>query len=165
MLFYLHYLVASFMVVLIEGTVFARLAVAGMRPDLSLALVVSSGFTGSARGGVIIGFLLGLIRDAADPERFGLEMLLFSLVGFAAGCTSAMFNRAHPIMRGAMIALLTLAHDLLRFLAVSSFSVPDALLLWLRFSPGSALYTALVAVAAMMALPRLWPMGERRAIS
>lgn len=165
MLFYLRYLVGSFLVLLVEGTVFARLAIAGIRPDLSLAVVVMAGFGGSVRGGVVIGFLIGLLRDCADPERMGLETLLLSLVGFAAGCTSAMINRAHPIMQGAVIALLLLAHDFVRCLAVTSFALGEALLLWLRYSPGSAVYTAVVAAAAMMILPRLWPLGERRAFS
>jgi len=162
-LFYVRFLVASFFALLLEGTVFARLAIAGIRPDLTLALAVTAGFIGSRRGGVIVGFWIGLLRDASDPEHFGVEMLLCSLVGFAAGSMSSMLNRAHPIMQGAVIALLVVAHGFVRAFIVSAFSPVDALMLWLRFSPGAALYTALVAAAAMMALPRLWPLKERRA--
>jgi len=164
-LFYLRYLVASFFVLLLEGTVFARLALGGIRPELSLALAIAAGFRTSARGGVVVGFWIGLLRDAADPENFGLEMLLCSLVGFAAGSTSSMLNRAHPIMQGAVIALLVLAHGFMRAFLVTSFSPVEALMLWLRFSPGAALYTALVAALAMLAIPRLWPLKERRALS
>ena len=165
MLFYLRYLAACFLVLLLDGTVFTRLAIAGMRADLSFAMVVIAGFGGNRRGGVALGFLVGLVRGCADPPSFGTEALLLSLVGFAAGTTSPTINRAHPVMQGALIALLLLAHDLVRAFAVSRFAIGEALLLWLRYSPGSALYTALVVAISMLALPRLWPMGERRAYS
>lgn len=163
MLFYLRYAAACFLVLLLDATVFSRLAIAGIRPDLSFALVVIAGFGGNRRGGVLIGFLVGLLRGCADPAHFGLEALLLSLAGFAAGTTSPTINRAHPVMQGAVIALLLLAHDFLRALAVTSFALGEALLLWLRYAPGSALYTALVVAIGMMALPRFWPTGERRA--
>jgi len=165
MRFYLRYVAATFGVLLLEGTIVRRVAIAGARPDLLLALVVYAGLAGGGRGGVAIGLLIGLLRDCADPERFGLEVLLMSLVGFAAGSTSPVVNRTHPLVQALLIVFLLLGHDLARALAVTSFAPAEALGLWLRASPPAALYTAIIASLAAALLPHLWAGGHGRGFS
>lgn len=161
-MFYLRYLLLAFGLLLFEGTVLSRLALAGVSPDLALALTVYAGLFGGGRGGVAIGFLLGLVRGCADPAWLGLESLLLAAVGFAAATTSGMINRGSPWVQALLIALLLLAHDLVRALVLRGFAPWPALLDWLGSSPIAALYTAILAPLAVALIPRLWQRKEVR---
>lgn len=164
-MFYLQYLVLIFITLLLESTVGVRLTLFGIRPDFSLALVVFAGLSGGGRGGVIIGFVVGLVRGCADPAWFGLDALLLSLVGFAAGSTSPMVNREHPFVQAGLIALLLLGHDLLRILITHADALLTGLLLWLKISPLAALYTGVLVSAAVAILPRIIMGRSHRAVS
>jgi rod shape-determining protein MreD len=163
--FYLRYLLLAFGALLLEGTLFGRLAVGGARPDLALAVTVYAGLFGRGRGGVIIGFLLGLLRGWADPAWLGLETLLLAATGFAAALTSAMVNRASPWVQALLILLLVLAHDLVRALVLHGFAPGAALIAWAGSSPLTALYTALLVPLGVALLPRLWERREVRELS
>ncbi|MBM3317894.1 MAG: rod shape-determining protein MreD [Candidatus Eisenbacteria bacterium] len=150
-----RYLVAIFAAFLLEGAVASRLAVGGAHPDLGLALVVYAGLFHGRPLGVGVGFLVGLLRGCLEPEWFGLEALLLPWVGFAAGSTSNVLNRSHPILQGILIAALLLLHDLARAGVLAGASPAGALALWVSEAPGTALYTALVVPPAVLWLPRL----------
>ncbi len=164
-MFYLRYLVLTFVVLLLDATLVHRLAIGSVRPDLGLALVVYAGLAGGGRGGTLFGFLVGLVRGCAQPEWLGVDALLFSLVGFGAAYTSPMVNREHPLVQAGLIALLLMGHDLLRALIVTSASLPRTLLLWLSVSPAAALYTGLLVPLAVALLPRVLMGDSRRALS
>jgi len=157
----LRYILASFVVLLLEGTVVNRIAVGGARPDLGLALVVYAGLFHRVRGGVLVGLLIGLLRGCAEPEWMGLEALLLSLVGFVAGVASTTVNRGHPLVQALLLALLLGAHDLVRAFVVTSASLPRALGFWWHSAPPAAVYTAFLAPLAVWLLPRLWPGRSR----
>jgi rod shape-determining protein MreD len=152
-------------VLLLEGTVGARITVAGLRPDLSFAWVVYAGLLGGRRRGVGVGLLVGLLRGCMDPEWLGLEAVLLSLVGFATGGVSPGINRSHPLVPAVSIFLLLLAHDLIRAWVVTGGAAGDALSQWLRFAPGTALYTALLVPLAVALLPYCLPRRGRRGVS
>ncbi len=164
-MFYLRYLLLIFAVVLLESTVAQRLALGPVRPDFALALVVFAGLFGGGRGGVIVGFVVGLLRGCAEPHWLGLEALLLCLVGFAAGSTSPMVNREHPVMQAMLIGLLLLAHDLVRVLVAGTDGLWRSLLVWLSVSPAAAIYTALLVPLAVLIFPRLLGRGKTRALS
>lgn len=158
----LRVLLTTFAVFLLEGTVAARLAVAGMRPDLSLAWVVYAGLLGGRRRGVLVGLLVGLLHGCLDPEWMGLEAALLAVVGFAAGSTSAGVNRSHPLVPAMLILVLLLGHDLVRAFVVAGGDAGAALAQWARFSLGTALYTALLVPLAVALLPLgVRPRGRR----
>ena len=164
-MFYLRYLFLLFGITLLESTVGQRLVLGTVHLDLSLALVVYAGLYGGGRGGVIIGFTVGLLRGCAEPAYLGLESLLLACVGFAAAGASPMVNREHPLVQAVLIALLLLAHDLVRVLVVGSGGVWRNLLVWLAVSPATAAYTGVVVPLAAALLPRLFRKGVRRAVS
>jgi rod shape-determining protein MreD len=158
-----RYLIAIFVVLLLEGTVGQRIAILGIHPDLGLALVVYAGLFHGRPVGVGVGFLMGLLRGCLEPEWFGLEALLMPWVAFAAGSTSAVLNRSHPYLQAFLIGLLILAHDLVRAFIVASAVPTDALTLWASRSPLTALYTAVVVPLAVLWVPPLFAGRDRRA--
>ena len=164
-MFYLRYLLIVSCVLLLEGTLATRLPILGVTPDLLLAVVVYAGLFGGGKRGVVIGFLVGLLRGCTDPDWLGLEALLLSAVGFAAASTSPMVNRSSPLVQALLIALLLLAHDLLRALALTSFSPVSALSLWINVSLVAALYTAVVVPLVVALLPWFWRGRTSRELS
>ena len=164
-MFFFRYLVLIFGVTLLENTLGMRLAIGPVRPDLSLALVVYAGLGGDWRSGVIVGFVVGLLRGVGQPAWLGLDSLLLSLVGFAAASTSQMVNRNHPLVQGVLIFLLFMVYDLLRGLVIMRPAVGQALLWWITVSPAAALYTGILVPAGVALLPRVLCGGMRRAIS
>lgn len=164
-MFYSRFLLLSLVALLLDATVARRLALGPMRPDFGLAVVVYAGLGGGCRAGLFFGFLIGLVRGCAQPDWLGFDPLLLALVGFAAACTSPRANRKHPLTQGGLIALLLLAHDLLRSLVVSSGDIGGALAVWLRASPGSAVLTAVLVPAALIYLPPVLLGDSRRAFS
>jgi len=164
-MFYWRYLLLSFLALLLDATVARRLAIGSIRPDFGLAIVVYAGLLGGCRAGIAFGLLIGLIRGCLEPDWLGLTPLLLGLVGFAAACTSAMVNRKHPLTQGGLIAMLLLGHDLLRAVVVSSGDIVEALTLWFRAAPASALLTAVLVPAAATFLPAILLGDSRRAFS
>ena len=161
----LRVLITTFAVLLLQGTVASRISIAGMHPDLALAWVVYAGLFGGRRRGVLVGLLVGLLRGCMDPEWLGLEGALLSLVGFVAGSTSSGVNRSHPLVPAVLICLLLLAHDLVRAFVVVGGSPGDALAQWVRYSLGTALYTALLVPPVVAFLPWCLPHRGRRVLS
>jgi len=130
-----------------------------------MALVVYAGLSGGSTKGSLIGFFVGLLRGCAEPQWLGLESLLLSVVGFGAGATSPMVNRSHPFVQAILIALMLLAHDLIRVVVVMQDSFLRALWFWICYSPAAALLTAILVPAAVAILPRLFGQERKRAIS
>jgi rod shape-determining protein MreD len=158
--FYLRYTLLIGLVALLDSAVMPRVAIAGIRPDLGLALVAYAGLFGGPRAGLLLGFLMGAVRGGLDPQWFGLEALLLSLVGFTAGFTSPKVNRAHLVVQGVLLGGLLLAHDLVRALVVSAPRFEHALGLWASVSLATALYTAAVVPIGQTVLARVLRGGD-----
>ncbi|MCK4302942.1 MAG: rod shape-determining protein MreD [Candidatus Eisenbacteria sp.] len=155
-MFYLRYLLLIFAVTLLEATVVPRISIGGIRPDIGFALVIYAGLSGGMKGGLLVGFVVGLLRGCADPGWLGLESLLLAGVGFAAGSTARSVNRGNPLVQTILLALLLLGHDLIRALVITSGAPGRALLYWLRVSPATALYTALLVPGVVALMPRVF---------
>ncbi len=164
-MFYIRYIFLFAIVVFFDSTIGTRFSYNLIRPDFSLALVVYAGLSGGGARGCLIGFLVGLLRGCGEPQLMGLESLLMALVGFGSAGTSPMVNRSHPFVQAILIAIMLLAHDLIRILVVMPDSFLHSLWYWICCSPAAALYTALVVPAAVALLPRLFGQEGRRALS
>jgi rod shape-determining protein MreD len=159
-LFYFRYTVLLFIAVFLEATLGQRFAIGGIRPDISLALVVYAGLSGGGARGCVVGFVVGLLRGVAQPMFLGLDALLLGLIGFATATTSPMINRSHPIVQGILIGASLLIYDLIRDLVVAE-TIPRALLVWVTSAPLSALYTGLLVSTSVAIMPRIL-MGEKK---
>ncbi len=164
-MFFLQYILLTFVVMLFEATVVPRIGILGVTPDLGLALVVYAGLAGGGGGGTLIGLLIGLLRGSLEPEWLGLDVLLLSAVGFAAAYTSPKVDRDHPVVQGILIALLLLGHDTVRVLAITEFSLARAIPLWLSSAPGTALYTGILVPTAVHLWRKIYLGGPRSAFS
>ena len=70
---------------LIQATLLPLVAVGGVKPDLLLLVVVSSGLLLGREHGVGMGFFAGLLQDLASGNIFGANVLSKMATGFVAG--------------------------------------------------------------------------------
>jgi rod shape-determining protein MreD len=71
--------------VLLQSTVFARLTLFGVSPDLVLAVVISFALIEGPIAGAVLGFSGGLLRDLLLDAPKGLTGLSYLIVGYAVG--------------------------------------------------------------------------------
>jgi rod shape-determining protein MreD len=71
--------------VLLQSTLFSRLALFGVSPDLVLAVVICFALIDGPTTGSVLGFSGGLLRDLLLDAPKGLTGLSYLIVGYAAG--------------------------------------------------------------------------------
>ncbi|MEE9415661.1 MAG: rod shape-determining protein MreD [Acidimicrobiales bacterium] len=69
----------------LQTTLFTELRIAGIAPELILALAAISGFVAGPNRGAIAGFWMGLAYDVVLETPLGLAGLAFCLVVYGAG--------------------------------------------------------------------------------
>ncbi|HEX2258771.1 MAG TPA: rod shape-determining protein MreD [Actinomycetota bacterium] len=71
--------------VLLQSTVFARLTLFGVSPDLVVAVVICFALIEGATAGAVLGFSGGLLRDLLLDSPKGLTGLSYLIVGYTVG--------------------------------------------------------------------------------
>jgi len=70
--------------VILDAAVAPEIELLGSRPDFLVLVVAYAGLVLGARPATIVGFVLGLIVDAEQPEYLGLHALALSVIGFTS---------------------------------------------------------------------------------
>jgi len=73
----------------LQVTLFSRFSFEGARPDLMILLAVMAGFRFGPERGAIIGFAAGVSFDIVLSTPLGLSALVYTIVGYAVGVTTA----------------------------------------------------------------------------
>lgn len=126
-----------------------------LRPSL-VALVILYWSTLSPRsGGILVGFLAGLMLDLLQGSLLGQHALAMSLLAYLAVRLHLM-TRAKPLFEQSLLALIgLLLHELLIW-AIDGWS-GHPLNSWLRWVPcftGAALWPVVVGVLGRLHAPR-----------
>ncbi|MGC8462807.1 MAG: hypothetical protein ACP5P9_03960 [Acidimicrobiales bacterium] len=82
-----------FLAVTVQGTIVLDLRIGGVHPDVMVLLPLAAGVAGGPAQGATVGFWTGLVADLFLPTPFGLSALVGTLIGFAAGATTAALDR------------------------------------------------------------------------
>ena len=69
----------------LELTVFSKLRILGVRPELLLIATVFFGFHFGIARGVEVGIISGILKDMFSVTAFGVSVFSFLIVGFLAG--------------------------------------------------------------------------------
>lgn len=69
----------------LQTSVFGRLSVASVTPNLLIILVAVMGFMQGDRNALIIGFFCGLLVDLFTFNIIGIHALIYAIVGFVTG--------------------------------------------------------------------------------
>lgn len=76
---------AVFVCFILQTTVFSRLELAGVSPNLMLMLTSFYGFMWGQREGTLVGFFCGLLLDIFFGQYFGMYALIYMTIGFVNG--------------------------------------------------------------------------------
>lgn len=137
---------------LLQITLFTRIEIGGVGPDPMLIVLVMVALALGPVVGMVLGFLLGLAQIALLSTSMVSAPLAATVVGFLVGkyATKIMYE-SYPV-QFLIIMLAVLVYDVLNFAISSPGQLPVVLV---RFSIGSALYTAAVGVVLVVFVERI----------
>ena len=96
----------------LESTVFARMAVFGAKPDLLLVFTVYAGVFGGRAEGVRAGIGLGLVEDLFLGRFLGINALIKGFAGYLAGMVEKEIVKENMFIPVFAVWALSLVHYL-----------------------------------------------------
>ena len=117
-----------------------------LKPDLIVLTLVYIALAAGPFKATILGFWVGFIQDIHVPNDLGLNALIDSVIGFAAGWIRAGIMVDNIQAQVAFVVGAVLVHDLIYYVGQSGTELTEVPFFWFRFSPGRALYTGLIGL-------------------
>lgn len=110
---------------LLETTIFQKLALASIVPNLLIIITASFGFMRGKKEGLLIGFFCGLLKDVMIGDLLGFYALIYMAIGYINGFFKRIFYgddvKLPLILIGASDLLYSCAIYVLLFLLQSDF--------------------------------------------
>ena len=103
-------IIAVFGLFLLQCSLFQRLSIASISPNLLIVLTASVGFMRGSREGMAVGFFCGLLLDITSGSILGFYALIYLFVGFFNGFAQRAFypdNIRLPMLSIILSDLLT----------------------------------------------------------
>ncbi len=149
------YLAALLLIIPVQATLFNPISLAGIRPDLGLAVVYIIGLLTGPLEACLAGMALGLVQDIGSASLLGLNAFTRGMVGVAAGYlgtrvldisspSNIVFLSAFSLAEGIFIAL---------FMQVYYGSVPLLSIILMRLLP-QAVFTGLLGTFMLRFMDR-----------
>ena len=82
---FLEYAVYLLLAMLLQGLLFSRLSIFGVKGFVLPAAVVAAGMYLGGMRGAVFGICLGLVTDMSYTESSFMYTIVFALIGFGAG--------------------------------------------------------------------------------
>ena len=143
--------------VLLDSAVAPEIELLGARPDFLVLLVAYAGLVLGARPATIVGFIVGLIVDAEQPEYLGLHAFSLSVIGFASAAAWEHLVRGSLFVQICVLFGAALAHDLIYYVVYYRNHLDMFGRFFVRFGFIGGVYTAAFAVLIFaLARARTW---------
>jgi rod shape-determining protein MreD len=143
--------------VVLDSAVAPEIEFLGARPDFLVLVVAYAGLVLGARPATIVGFILGLVVDAEQPEYLGLHALALSVIGYASAAAWEHLVRGSLIVQISVLFCAALAHDVMYYVIYFRNHLDMFARFFVRFGLTGAAYTAAFAVLIYaLALVRSW---------
>jgi rod shape-determining protein MreD len=141
------YFIILLLIIPVQASLFSPLALAGIKPDLALAVIYVIGLLTGPGEAVLAGIGIGLVQDIGSASLIGLNGFTRGLIGLFAGLlgrrvldisspSNLIFLAAFSLVEGLFIAL---------FMQVFYGSVPVFRLFFTSMLP-QALYTGVLGI-------------------
>jgi rod shape-determining protein MreD len=137
---------------LVQTTWIHQVSIFQIQPDLVVLVLVFIALRTGPFEATLLGFAIGLIKDAYAPPDLGLTALAKSIIGFAAGYTHSRIQVDNPQVQVVLIFVAVLVHEIIYYIGYSGISLNDAPYYWWRYGLGRAVYTALCGLVYSYAL-------------
>ena len=130
---------------LLQSSFLELIAVAGVKPDLVMLIIVLYGFLLGPKEGAFLGYTGGLMEDLIFGQYIGLSALSNMVAGFLAGVAGEKLYRENILVASVVTFFVTLAGLLVNYLLLYFLDLhvsPSALV---RVVLPAALYTSILA--------------------
>ena len=117
---FLEYAVYLLLAMLLQGLLFSRLSIFGVKGFVLPAAVVAGMYLGGVRGAVF-GICLGLVTDMSYTESSFMYTIVFALIGFGAGFASEFYINKSFLVFMVMSVIAVLLSGLAQYLAAVIF--------------------------------------------
>ncbi len=131
---------ALFLLLTIEEVALHHFNMKGILPDTLMIFVIFFGLFSGIRLGIEAGLVCGFIKDVLGVGVFGLNILVFGLIGLICGALTDKVYKEHIVTQFAIVFMVSL--------------IVSGLHLW------HALYTALVAPLVFLLMQKLFKGSE-----
>jgi rod shape-determining protein MreD len=140
---------------LLQSTVFFRLQLLGVRPELLYLVTISFALLEGPNEGATVGFVSGLAQDFLMNEPKGLTALTLTLLGYGVGMFRQFIVSPSPLVPTIVVAVGTAA-------GIAFYEVVSALLGNFHEEPAYGVKVALLTAAYNAVLtPILYPLLRR----
>lgn len=106
-----------FVCFLLQSSVFTRLDLGGITPNLLIVLTASFGFMRGDKEGLFIGFICGLLMDIFFSDYLGIHALVYMYIGFFNGKFKKIFYPDDIKLPITLIIFSDLAYGLICYLS------------------------------------------------
>lgn len=141
-------------VLILQGTLAGRIAIAGVRPDLLVAFVVYFSWVRGPVSGVVAGFSVGLLQDLDAPGPLGLNAFAKTVVGFMVAKAGFRVHRSNLGVRFFFFLFAMLVHDVIYFGVYSAGEFGAFMRQFFFVAIPSALYTTVLVLLILSTVER-----------
>ena len=145
----LHHSLLIALALLIQTSWTHSIAIAGIRPDVVLIIIVYIGLRSGQLEATIFGFCAGFLLDVYNPEFMGVNALANAVVGFAVGYSRIGIVAEDLRVQALILLIAGLTHDLLYFLLSLSSDPLKMVTAFFRYGVGTAIYTSLIGITVV----------------
>jgi rod shape-determining protein MreD len=151
----LVYLAILLLIIPIQAALFGPVSVAGIKPDLPLALIYIIGLVTGPVEAALAGMAVGLVQDIGSASFLGICAFTRGLIGLAAGILGRRVLDIASPMNIIFLAAFSLLEGILIAMFMQTFygTVPFFGLLFTRLVP-QALYTGLLGTVLLRFMNR-----------
>ena len=118
---FLEYAVYLLLAMLLQGLLFSRLSIFGVKGFVLPAAVVAAGMYLGGVSGAVFGICLGLVTDMSYTESSFMYTIVFALIGFGAGFASEFYINKSFLVFMVMSVIAVLLSGLAQYLAAVIF--------------------------------------------
>jgi rod shape-determining protein MreD len=140
------YLFLLGVILILQSTVLETVAIAGVKPDLVMLVVVLNGFLLGAREGAFLGFAGGILEDLFTGSYIGLNALSKMTAGYLAGVAGEGLYRENILIATIVTFFTSLAGLVVNYLLLLYLDIHIyPLHAFFRVALPCSAYTALLA--------------------
>ena len=142
----LHHALLTALALLIQTSWTHSIAIAGIRPDIILIVIVYIGIRSGQLEATIFGFMSGFLLDIYNPEFMGVNACANSVVGFAVGYSRVGIVAEDLRVQVLVLLIASLLHDLIYFVLSSVSNPLKFVTAFFTYGVGTAIYTSIIGL-------------------
>ena len=132
---------------LIQTTIFNKIAIAGIKPNVVIILLVLISYKYGKVPGMMMGFFMGLFLDLTESDYIGYYAVIYLTIGYLLGFSNKLYNGDSTLMPLGLVGMSDFVLNFLIF--ITGFLLRNRLDLpyyMMRIILPETIYTIIVSV-------------------